>query len=95
MLLWEGLRAGCERDTFDVVLVEAPDEQFGTTGAATRLWGGALVGFGIGLPPIQVRAELDAAYESAHGNLLTGGGELTAQVDGWTLTPALAISAKF
>lgn len=95
VMLWAGLRAGFERDTFDVALVEAPNEQFATSGAATRLWGGALVGFAVGLPPIQVRTELDVAYESAQGHLLTGTGELEVDVAGWSLTPALAISAKF
>lgn len=95
VLAWVGLRAGVERDTFDAVLVLAPDEPFGTSGSANRFWGGGLLGFAIGLPPIQVRAELDAAYESVHGNLLIGGGELTGDVAGWSLTPAMAISAKF
>jgi hypothetical protein len=95
VLLWAGLRAGVERDEFDVVLVETPDEQFGSSGSATRYWAGGLIGFGIGLKPIQVRVELDAAYESVHGNLITGGGELTADVAGLSLTPAMAISAKF
>ncbi len=95
VMLWAGLRAGFERDTFDLVLVEAPDEQFGTSGEAMRYWGGGLLGFAIGLAPIQVRVEIDAAYESAHGNLLTGGGELAADVGGVSLTPAMAISAKF
>jgi hypothetical protein len=95
VLLWAGVRGGMERDSFDLVLVETPDEQFGTSGSAMRYWGGALVGFAVGLSPIQVRVELDAAYQSIHGNLLTGGGELTAEVAGWALTPAMAISAKF
>jgi hypothetical protein len=95
VMLWAGLRGGLERDTFDVVLVEAPDEQFASSGAALRFWGGGLVGFAVGLPPIQVRTELAAAYESAQGHLLTGTGELKVDVAGWSLTPALAISAKF
>ena len=95
VLLWGGLRAGLERDEFDVVLVETPDEQLGTSGAATRYWAGGLVGFAIGLRPIQVRVEIDAAYESVHGDLLTSGGGQTANVAGLSLTPAMAISAKF
>jgi hypothetical protein len=54
-----------------------------------------LVGFSVGLAPIEVRVEIDVAYESAHGNLMTGQSELTADVDGVSLTPAMAISAKF
>jgi hypothetical protein len=99
VLLWAGVRGGAEHDTFSVVLVEtgnqAGDKQFGTSAAATRYWVGGLVGFAIGLSPIQVRVELDAAYEHIQGHLLTGGGELTAEVAGLSLTPAMAISAKF
>jgi hypothetical protein len=93
--LWAGLRAGFEHDSFDVALVEAPDTALGSTGSARRFWGGGLVGFSVGLAPIEVRVEVDAAYERAHGNLLTFGGELTGDVAGWSLTPAMAISAKF
>jgi hypothetical protein len=95
VLLWAGLRAGLELDEFDAVLVTSPDEPYGTSGSATRYWAGGLIGFAIGLKPVQVRVELDAAYESVHGNLVTGGGELTADVAGLSLTPAMAISAKF
>jgi hypothetical protein len=93
--LWAGLRAGFERDSFDVTLVEAPDTALGSSGHANRFWGGGLVGFSVGLAPVEVRVELDGAYERAHGNLLTLGGELTGEVAGWSLTPAMAISAKF
>jgi hypothetical protein len=93
--LWAGARVGFERDDFDVSLVEAPDTPLGTSGSANRFWGGGLVGFSVGLAPVEVRVEIDAAYERAHGNLLTFGGELTGDVAGWSLTPAMAISAKF
>jgi hypothetical protein len=95
--LWAGLRAGFERDSFNVSIVEAPDSVLGSEGHATRYWGGGLVGFAIGLSPIEVRVEVDAAYESAHGSLALSfaEGELTGDVAGWSLTPAMAISAKF
>jgi hypothetical protein len=93
--LWAGLRAGFERDHFNASLVEAPDALVGAKGDATRYWGGGLAGFSIGLSPIEVRVEVDAAYESAHGTLVTSGGDLTGDVAGWSLTPAMAISAKF
>jgi len=95
VLVWAGLRAGFERDDVDVSLVEAPDEAIAASAHATRLWAGGLVGFAVGLAPLQIRVELDAAYESVHGRLLTSGGELSARVDGLSLTPAAAISAKF
>ncbi len=93
--LWVGVRAGFERDSFNVALVEAPDTQVGGSGDATRFWGGGLVGFSVGLAPIEVRVEVDAAYERAHGKLLSSGSELTGDVAGFSLTPAMAISAKF
>jgi hypothetical protein len=94
--LWTGLRAGFERDSFNASIVEAPDTLIGGKGKATRYWGGGLVGFAIGLSPIEVRVEVDAAYESAHGTLTPyPEGELTGDVAGWSLTPAMAISAKF
>ncbi len=95
VMLWAGLRGGFERDGFDVRLVASPDEQFATSGAASRFWGGGLVGFAVGLPPIQVRTEVNVAYETAQGYLLTGASKLEGDVAGWSLTPGLAISAKF
>jgi hypothetical protein len=93
--LWTGLRAGFERDRFNVSLVEAPDSPADGHGKATRYWGGGLIGFSVGLAPIEVRVEVDAAYESASGSLFTSAGEATGDVAGWSLTPAMAISAKF
>ena len=95
VMLWAGLRGGFERDSFDAVLVDWPDTPLATSGAASRFWGGGLVGFAVGLPPIQVRTEVNVAYETVQGYLLTGGGKLEGDVAGWSLTPGLAISAKF
>lgn len=93
--IWTGLRAGFERDAANVALRVAPNESFASQATATRFWGGGLLGFSVGLAPIEVRVEVDAAYESVHGELLTSGSELTGDVTGWSLTPAMAISAKF
>jgi hypothetical protein len=95
VLLWMGARAGIERDTFNFTLVESPDQAYSSTGDATRYYAGGLVGFAVGLHPIQVRVELDAAYESVSGHVVLGEGELPADVSGVSLTPAMAISAKF
>lgn len=92
--LWTGVRAGVERDHYDITLVES-NEPWSANGSATRWWTGGLFGFSVGLSPIEVRAELDVAYQSAHGDLVTSEGELTADVGGVSLTPAMAISAKF
>lgn len=93
--LWTGLRAGFERSGFDVALTQAPDLALGSSGKVTRVWGGGLIGFSVGLAPIEVLVEVDGAYQKARGQLLVPGGEVTGEVDGWTLTPAMAISAKF
>jgi hypothetical protein len=93
--LWTGLRAGFDRYGYNASVIETPAQPARAHGKATRFWGGGLVGFSVGLAPIEVRAEVDAAYESVHGELVTGGEELTGDVAGWSLTPAMAISAKF
>lgn len=93
--LWAGLRAGFERDQFQLRLVESPDNALGSRGDATRFFGGGLVGLSVGLSPIEVRAELSAAYESVRGKLRTRGADLTGEVAGLSLTPAMGISAKF
>lgn len=93
--LWAGLRAGLQRDLFDVSLVESPDVALATDGDALRFYGGGLVGFSVGLTPIEVRVELDAAYQAVRGSIVTLGGELEGEISGLTLTPAMAISGKF
>lgn len=92
--LWTGLRGGFERDSANISAVLAPDTLVGTTCKATRFWGGGLIGFSVGLAPIEVRVELDAAYQTVRGELLTEEGPLPVTVAGWSLTPAMAISAK-
>ena len=93
--LWAGLRAGFELDSANVAVVVAPDSLVGTTASAKRYWGGGLVGFSVGLAPIEVRVEVNAAYESVHGNVTTRTGAASGDVAGVSLTPAMAISAKF
>jgi hypothetical protein len=93
--VWAGLRGGFEHDAFDLTLVEAPDTALATTGNADRYYGGGVVGFSVGLKPIEARAELGAAYQSVSGSLTTQAGSLSGAAAGWSLTPALAISAKF
>ena len=93
--LWAGLRGGFEHDAANLALLVEPDTLFGTTGSASRYWAGGLVGFSVGLDPIEVRVEVDAAYERVHGNLTTQAGVLSGDVAGVSLTPAMAISAKF
>lgn len=93
--LWAGLRGGFERDSFEFRLVEWPDDAFGASGHATRFWGGGLVGFSVGLAPVEVRVEVNAAYESARGKLRLHGGDVSGNAAGLSLTPAMGISAKF
>ncbi|RYZ05329.1 MAG: hypothetical protein EOO73_20105 [Myxococcales bacterium] len=93
--LWAGLRGGFEQDSFQFRLVEWPDDAFGASGHATRFWGGGLVGFSVGLAPVEVRVEVNAAYENARGKLRVHGGDLSGEAAGLSLTPAMGISAKF
>jgi hypothetical protein len=93
--LWTGLRAGFARYGYKASVIETPAQPASAHGKATHFWGGGLVGFSVGLAPIEVRVEVDAAYETLSGELVTGGGELKGDVAGWSLTPAMAISAKF
>jgi hypothetical protein len=96
--LWTGLRAGFDRYGYNASEIEGEifvDRPRRVSGKATHYWGGGLVGFAIGLSPIEVRVEVDAAYESARGKVVTPSGELTGDAAGWSLTPAMAISAKF
>lgn len=93
--LWAGLRGGVERDHFLINLLEDGSAVFGSEGDATRFWGGGLVGFSVGLAPIEVRVEVNAAYENARGTLRTRGGDVSGNVAGLSLTPAMGISAKF
>lgn len=95
VVAWAGLRAGVEQGHYQISLSIVPDEAVRSRVDATRLWGGGLVGFAVGLSPIQIALELDLAYESASGSLQTGSGEVSAEVAGLTLSPAAAISAKF
>lgn len=92
---WAGARLGFERSSYGVSLVTVPSNRYDVTASTTRMWAGGLVGFAVGLSPIEVRVELDAAYERVSGELDTGEGELSAKVSGLSLTPAMAISAKF
>ncbi len=95
VVLWTGLRAGFERSRYEISLVVTPDTALSSDADATRFWGGGLLGFAVGLSPIQVRVELDAAYESVSGSLLTGQGRVRADLAGWSVTPAAAIAASF
>jgi hypothetical protein len=93
--LWAGLRAGFEFDSANVAVVLSPDSLVGTTASVKRYWGGGLLGFSVGLSPVEVRVEVDAAYESVHGNVITREGAASGEVAGVSLTPGMAISAKF
>jgi len=93
--LWTGLRAGFEHDAANLSLTIAPDYVAATRAKASRSWAGGLVGFSVGLDLIEVRVEVNAAYERVHGSLTTQGGDVSGDVAGVSLTPAMAISAKF
>lgn len=93
--LWAGLRAGFERSRHHLTLVTAPDRPMRAEAEADRYWGGGLLGFAIGLNPIQVAVELQAAYEHVSGELLSDDGRRSGELGGVSLMPAAAISGKF
>lgn len=98
--LWTGVRAGVERVGAAVPL--------GGTGAqlddratlsGLRWYGGGLVGAAVGIRPVWIALELDAAYHSLSvGADFSGSGSPThrdATLSGFTLSPAGAIIGKF
>lgn len=93
--VWTGVRAGLERDEYDFSILAAPEETLLASADAMRRWVGGLIGFSVGLAPIEVRVELDAAYEHVSGELALGSSVESGRASGLTLTPAMAISAEF
>ena len=59
--VWAGGRGGVERSAAGIALTDGTDA---ATLTATRWYGGGLVGFAVGLQPLWVAFELDAAYQA-------------------------------
>jgi hypothetical protein len=103
--VWGGVRAGFERIS-GVMAVSSPNlvgsdaQVLGADLAGSRLWGGGLVGFAVGVKPVWVAVELDAAYQSMSisGTFpaeLGAPGERRATLGGFTVAPTGALIGKF
>jgi hypothetical protein len=84
-MLWMGARAGYEH-------VEASNATASANGpsgtlAATRVWGGGLLGAAVGFRHVHVAMELDVSYASIAGD----SNQTHAQVAGVTLCPSTAL----
>jgi hypothetical protein len=107
--VWAGARAGFERvfGELPVLTPPPPDPKivplplFADVGGS-RFWAGGLVGFAIGIKPIWVAVELDAAYQSmtANATFPAESGppgsplERKSSMNGVTLAPTGAIIGK-
>lgn len=92
--LWGGLRGGYERISGEVLFADpaAPTAELD----ADKLSAEALLGLGVGLSPIWVAVEIAVGYLHVDGELRPEGlPASTAKVDGLTVTPAGAITARF
>lgn len=102
--VWGGARAGFERISGPVAVGEAAVPSSGAALTAnlvgSRLWAGGLVGFAVGVKPIWVAVELDAAYQamSASADFPAESGsppERQATLKGVTVAPTGALIGKF
>lgn len=94
--VWAGLRAGYEHASGTVIVAIDPDPSLQQELALSghRLYGGGLVGFAVGVSPLWVAVELDAAYQSVDGSLGVGPAGQT-KLQGLSMAPAGALLAEF
>jgi hypothetical protein len=98
---WVGARGGVEHLEGSLPLAAmGPGGSPQASVAATRWYGGGLVGAAIGLPPLMVALELDVAYQAVSGTASFPGPaglpmRREGSVTGLTLAPAGAIIGKF
>jgi hypothetical protein len=107
--VWGGARAGFERiggsmlvNGLQFMNPQQPPNIVNTDVTGSRLWAGGLLGFAIGVKPIWVAVELDAAYQtmSAHvtfpaETVPRDPAERKATFSGVTVAPTGAIIGKF
>ena len=87
---WAGARAGFERDEIESLTSEPKSISIGTPPihlAATRFYGGGLVGFGTGFRHLHVALELSVSYQSVSGEY----NDTHVLVNGVSLSPATAL----
>ncbi len=88
--VWGGARGGFERDEIESLTSEPKSVSIGTPPihlAATRYYGGGLIGVGTGFRHVHVALELDVAYQSATGDY----NDTHVKVSGVALSPATAL----
>jgi hypothetical protein len=93
-MLWLGVRGGWEHVDIGDVSSEpgSPSASSAPLGlAATRFWGGGLLGFAVGFRHVHVAMELDASYANVTGEFA----QTHASVQGVTLAPAAALWWRF
>jgi len=93
-MFWAGVRAGWEHVDIDDVTSEPGSGQLGPTPislAATRFWGGGLIGAAVGFRHVHVAMELDVSYASITGDY----NGAHAHIAGVTLAPASALWWRF
>jgi hypothetical protein len=89
-MAWLGVRGGWEHVDIGNVSSEPGSPPLGGAPlglAATRFWGGGLLGLAVGFRHVHVAVELDASYASVTGDFA----RTHASVRGVTLAPAAAL----
>lgn len=104
---WVGGRGGFELIRANLPIHSDTSVPLGEPGSETsapadarRFWVGGLVGLSVGLSPVWVSIELQAAYQSLSGRVELPEGaanptQISMSAGGFTLTPAGTISARF
>lgn len=91
---WTGLRVGFEHDAIESVSTEPKGTALGpdpVTLAATRYYGGGLIGFAAGFRHIHVALELGVQYAVVEGQY----NQTNVKIRGLTLAPASAVWWSF
>lgn len=89
--VWAGARASYDHWSGTVALDRNEPFKLG----ASRLSAGPIVGMALGLPPFWIAAEVELDYAHVTGSLDRPGARIDAAVDGWSVRPAGALTAKF
>jgi hypothetical protein len=93
---WAGMRAGFEAIEGKLnITPQDPAEPSEFPFDAKRYWGAGLVGLAVGVAPIRVAVELDAAYFQVSGSTAALGGDGDFARSGWALTPGGALIGDF
>jgi hypothetical protein len=71
-----------------------PQQESRAALSASRWFAGALLGLAVGVRPLWVAVELDAAYQRFGGELAWAGTR-PVEVEGFTLAPTGAVIVKF